>query len=298
MLKKLFIIIFLLFISIHFSNEKLYAQEEETISDSLVSIHLKDGSILKGEIIREDEENITIMTLGKLEIKIPKNSIISIDAIRGELKGDTFYQSDPNYTRLMFSPTGRPLRRGRGYFCNYYVFFTGLAYGFTNNISIMTGISILPGLSVDKQMRYIAPRFGMQISDNLSFSTGILYTSFAGEYTAGIAFATSTIGSYDKSITLGSGLGYTKSEDEEFEFAKHPIIMLGGNARLTNSIAFVSENWFVTGGSFEISKQPFGMAIRFFGDRFATDVGVIIIGEVGGFPIPWLSFTYNFGGQY
>jgi hypothetical protein len=105
------------------------------------------------------------------------------------------------------------------------------------------------------------------------------------------------MGPPDKSFTAGIGLGYTKEEDEDFKFADRPVILLGGNIRLSNSIALVSENWFITGGDFELGNQPFALAIRFFGERLAADVGAILIGEVidEGFPIPWLSFTYNFG---
>jgi len=62
-------------------------------------------------------------------------------------------------------------------------------------------------------------------------------------------------------------------------------------------MALVSENWFITGEDWGLGQQPFGIAIRFFGDRVAADVGLILIGEVleEGFPIPWLSFVYNFG---
>ena len=72
--------------------------------------------------------------------------------------------------------------------------------------------------------------------------------------------------------------------------------MLGGNIRLSSSAALVSENWFITGQDLGLNNQPLAIAIRFFGDRLAVDVGAIIIGEVleEGFPIPWLSFVYHF----
>lgn len=46
----------------------------------------------------------------------------------------------------------------------------------------------------------------------------------------------------------------------------------------------------------KLSDQPFGVALRFFGDRISADVGMIFVGEVieEGFPVPWLSFSYHF----
>ena len=129
---------------------------------------------------------------------------------------------------------------------------------------------------------------------NVLYLLGCSMSPLGGEFSAGIAFAVGSIGEQDKSFTAGVGLGYTKEEGEEFEFAEHPILMLGGNIRLSNSIALVSENWFIIGEDLGLGQQPFGIAIRFFGDRIAADVGLILIGEVleEGFPIPWLSFVY------
>ena len=112
-----------------------------------------------------------------------------------------------------------------------------------------------------------------------------------------ITFASGTIGKPDKSFTFGLGMGYTKSEGERFEFAKHPILVLGDNVRLSNTMALISENWIVTGKNFDFGEQPFGLALRFFGEHIAVDAGAIIIFDIldEGFPIPWLSFVYNFG---
>lgn len=275
---------------------QLYASEE-ALSDSPVSISLNDGSKLMGEIVQENDSTITIVTLSGLEVEVPGSSIISIKQTRGRLVNGMFHRFDPNYSRLMFAPTGRPLRKGEGYFSDYYVSFPGISYGFTDQISVMAGFSVIPGLGLTEQLKYIAPRFGFQTSDEFAVSVGAIYVSIE-DVAAGIAFGVGTIGRQDKSFTAGIGLGYTSEEEEDFKFADHPIIMMGGNIRLSNSIALVSENWFVTGKDFDIGQQPLGVAVRFFGDRLAADVGVIIVGEFlkEGFPIPWLSFVYNFGG--
>ena len=297
MFHRLFLTALLLLSMVHLSTEELYAQAQSMPSDSLLSISLKDGTTLKGRIVQEDETSITVVTIGGLEVKAPKSSVISIEPIRGRVLEGVFYRFDPNYSRLMFAPTGRMLRKGEGYFSDYYVLFPGISYGFTDQISIMVGVSIVPGLGLTEQLRYVAPRIGIQTSDEFAVSAGVLYVSFGGEFSAGIAFAVGSVGQQDKSFTAGMGLGYIKEEDEAFEFAERPILMLGGNVRLSDSVALVSENWFITGEGFDLGNQPLGIAIRFFGDRIAADVGLILIGEIlkEGFPIPWLSLVYNFG---
>ena len=216
--------------------------------------------------------------------------------------GGTFHRFDPNYTRLLFTPTGRPLEKGDGYITDYYVFFPGVAYGLTEHLSILGGFSIMPGAKLRDQMFYIAPRYGMGFSERFALSGGLLYMSFGSEYAAGLAFATGTWGLREKCFTAGIGMGFTYDENEmgkkEFEFAKRPILVWGGNIRLSNSLSFVSENWIITSEDYEIGFQPFSVALRFFGEHIAVDAGAIIMLEIleEGFPIPWLSFVYNFGG--
>ncbi|MBN1349618.1 hypothetical protein JXJ21_09430 [candidate division KSB1 bacterium] len=272
------------------------AEQIATPLDSLVTVSLKDGSLLKGKIRGKDDQTLDFVTIGGLEIRVPISQVESVELFKGRVVAGTFQRDDPNYSRLMFAPTGRPLRKGEGYFSDYYILFPGFSYGITNNFSLMAGVSVLPGLGLADQVKYIAPRVGFNTSKNVSLSVGALCASFADEYAAGIAFAVGTFGPLENCFTSGLGLGYTSGEDGDFEFAKNPIIVLGYNKRLSNSMALISENWFITGEGLTLGQQPLSISLRFFGDQLAADVGFIIVGEVikHGLPIPWLSFVYNF----
>ncbi len=292
--KTAFSILFFFSLLLLFSST-LYAQQE-AVGDSLVSISLQDGSTLKGSIISKDETTTTILTIGGLEIKVPNNLISAIVELRGIVQNGSFLRFDPNYSRLIFGPTGRPLRQGEGYFADYYVFFPSFSYGFTDNFTFMAGMSILPGADLSEQIVYLAPKIGIWAAEDLAFSAGVLYISIFDEGGAGVAFTSATFGEQDKSFTAGLGLGYLKREDGSFEFAEYPIIMLGGNIRVSNSIAFVGESWLILGNNVSMSEQPFAFALRIFGDNLAADVGVILVGEAleDGVVIPWLSIVYNF----
>ena len=265
---------------------------EDARTDSLMSISLTDGTQLEGIITQETETHILVETLLGLEIKVPRTSIVA----QKKRRVGAFFRPDPNYTRLMFAPTGRPLRRGDRYFFNHYVFFPGIAYGFTDRLGVAGGLSVIPGLGLSEQILSVAPKFGLYDSGDVALSAGVLYMNVANEGAGGMAFVVGTKGSPDKSFTCGIGLGYIAEEDEDVDFAEHPVLLLGGNIRLSESMALVSENWLITGEDFGLDQQPLGLALRFFGPRIAVDAGAIIIGEVlkEGFPIPWLSFVYNF----
>ena len=295
-MKSRFIVLWGLCLAL-FCAEGLAAQVLAIPADSLVSIALNDGTRLKGRLIQETESHLVIETLSGLEVKVPKTSITALRPLRGRPSGAAFTRSDPNYSRLMFSPTGRPLHKGAGYIADYYVFFPGVAYGFTDHFSLAAGLSLIPGLGFGDQILSLAPRLSVYESDDLALSVGTLYMSVAGEGTGGMAFVVGTKGPPDRSFTFGVGLSYTADKGEKIEFAEHPVIVFGGNIRLSDSTALVSENWLITGQGLGLSNQPLAIALRFFGENLAVDLGTIIIGEIlkEGFPIPWLSFAYHFG---
>ena len=270
----------------------LGAEEQDSLADSLMSISLTDGTQLEGIITQETETHILVETLLGLEIKVPRASIVSIEKYHASV----FSRPDPNYTRLMFAPTGRPLRRGDAYFFNHYVLFPGMAYGLTDHFTLSGGVSVLPGVGLNEQLLSVAPKFGLYTSGDVALSAGVLYMRIEDD-AGGMAFVVGTKGSPDKSFTCGIGLGYIAEEGEDVDFAEHPVLLLGGNIRLSESMALVSENWLITGGDFKLDQQPLGLALRFLGTKIAVDAGAIIVGEVlkEGFPIPWLSFVYNFG---
>jgi hypothetical protein len=188
--------------------------------------------------------------------------------------------SDPNYSRLMFAPTGRPLRKGDGYFSDYELVFPGFAVGLTDNVSLAGGVSTIPGLGLTEQLFYVSPKVGWNLSDRAAVAVGALFATAGADDdlgSLGIAFGVGTFGGRDNSFSVGLGLarelGDSCAETE-------PILMLGGQVRLSDSIALVSENWLILDGHFRMSDQPFGLALRFFGDRLSADVGVILVGEL------------------
>jgi hypothetical protein len=206
--------------------------------------------------------------------------------------------ADPNYSRLLFAPTGRPLRKGDGYFSDHELVFPGFSYGLTDNVSVSGGVSTIPGLGLSEQLVYFSPKIGVGLSDRAAVSVGALLAGVGGAGddlgTLGIAFAVGTFGSRDHSLT--AGLGLAREMGDRFADTE-PILMVGGQTRLSRSIALVSENWLVLDGEVSLSEQPFGLALRFFHGRLSADVGVVLVGELldEGFPLPWVSFTYHFG---
>jgi hypothetical protein len=284
---------------------------EEAPPPGEVRVRLTDGNQVAGRVVSETEAEIEIVTPAGARMFIPRRAIESIERVAGreDIAGKEHQKAepqldatiptkdaafpDPNDSRLFFAPTGRPLRRGTGQFTDHYVLFPGLSYGLTDNLTVMGGLSLIPGVSFDEQLFYVAPKLGARISDSLALAAGYLFVRAGGEgfeNGAGIGFAVATYGGPNYSLTGGYGLAHGNGEPKS-------ILMIGGEARLSRRLFFLSENWFILDRDIRIGEQPFSAGLRICGDRLSVDLGLILVAEVleEGFPIPWLSVSYQFG---
>ncbi len=252
---------------------------------------LNDGSELVGTVVSDEPDTIRFRIAGGLLLAMPRSQIRSISKLPGRLEGGKYLRPDPNYTRLLFAPTARPLKNGQGYFSAYEVLFPFLAYGVGYNLTLAGGMSLFPGAS--SQLFYLAPKITAYNSEKLSLAVGVLYLNATSAFEdfegAGVAYGVFTYGTDKSAATAGLGWGFFGDD-----FANDPILMMGGELRLSNSVKLVSENWFPPGSE----AYPLSLGIRFFGDRLAADIALIYPAgaEMEGFPfMPWLGFAYNFG---
>src|SRR5688572_21014755 len=74
-----------------------------------VTVELKDGSRLVGTLLAEDARGVRVRLRSGLELEVPRAEVEAIRRGRGRSVG-----GDVNETRLLFSPTARPLRKGEG----------------------------------------------------------------------------------------------------------------------------------------------------------------------------------------
>lgn len=264
-----------------FCFENVSAQTDTTAS---YRITLYDGSELLGNIKSENDSSLIFVTKSGLELNLNWNMIKDKEIIEGEWIGDTFFGSDPNSTRLLFSPTGRTLPAGKGYFSAYEIFFPFLAIGITDFITLAGGMTLFPG--AEEQIYYVAPKIRVLHFENLDLSAGVLFCHI-DEEDFGIFYGVTSIGTDRASLTLGLGWGFVNGET-----ADNPVIVLGGELQASKSIKFITENWIPPNSDLAIIS--FG--IRFFGTHLAADFGLMRpTSEMSGFPfIPWIGFAYNF----
>ncbi len=255
-------------------------------------LELQNGETYLVTILEETEAVLRVRTEDGIEMSIPKDRVVSREDVTVEPGREIYTFKDPNSTRLFFTSTGRTLKRGQGYFSDYYIFFPMVAVGVTDYFTMAGGMSLFPG--GESQIIYFAPKIGVFQTDKLDVAIGTLYfnmTSF--DYDGvGILYGVGTYGSEDQAITFGAGWGYVAGEDVSNE----PIIMIGGELRISKSLKLLTENWIPPTGDVWMLTG----GIRFLGRQLAADLGFMYPAgaETSGFPfIPMVSFAYNFGGK-
>ena len=295
---KMFVIILLNFILIVFSAG---AQEKTGIEDSIripdsTNVQILttiDGATNIGRIIAIGEDEIQFETgFGTITVLLSMiDEIMEVPA--SSIRNGKYWFPNPNATRLFFAPTGRMLKQGEGYFSDFWLFFPGIAVGITDNITLGGGISLIPCFGFDKQFFYFTPKIGLKTTEKTNFAAGALIIKLPDwgndddSPTVGILYGVGTWGTTEGSFTAGFGYGF-----EDSNLADKPMIMLGGEKRLSRRIAFVTENWIIPG----VDQPLISFGFRFFGEGLSVDLALInTIGEDTFFPgIPWLDFVFNF----
>jgi hypothetical protein len=264
---------------------------DSTGSGSTVSrLFMKDGTVLVGSIVRKTVDSLEFRTGSGVLVMLPQSQVGEIEEVTGTFVNGEYRRYDPNTSRLFFGPTAEPVRGG--YFSTYEIFFPFVAFGLGDIFTLAGGMSLFPG--APEQLYYVAPKITIPLGmENFGVAGGLVYTNVfgdEGEGGAGFAYGVTTIGSKGTALTLGLGYGFAGGE-----WANNPVILAGGETRLSNSVALITENWFAIGS--DVSVLSFG--VRFFGDHLSSDLGFIYPLSVetdGGFPLlPWLGFSYKFG---
>lgn len=259
-------------------------------------LKLSDGSTLYGKITEVTDSEIKFQTdMGEMTVSIMKiESIMEVSETK--FKGGKYWFENPNRTRLLLAQNGRNLRKGQGYFADVWVFFPSVAYGLTDNISLAAGATLIPGIDMDQQLWYLTPKIGVAALPTVSLAVSAMIIRVPDTEdndiedpaeVVGAIFPTGTFGTDDASITAGLGFGFVDSE-----IADKPVVLIGGELRVTRRIALVTENWVFPG----VDNPLISYGVRFFSETIAVDLAFFTLtGEDAVTPgIPYIDFVVNF----
>ena len=257
-----------------------------TVPDSahMQIVTLRDGSTIFGRIVTVSADTVVFQT-GAGSMQLAVGAIREIKEIpTSDLREGSYWFPNPNSTRLFFAPTGQMLKQGEGYVSDYELFFPGMAYGLTDNISIGGGFSLIPA-AVEDQAYYFTPKVGFSVNDKVHLAAGVL---FAGTRvgTGGVYYAVGTLGDGNASVTLGGGYGFAGGKIE-----RKPVGMLGAEKRISRRISIVTENYLLPVSNDNIL---YSFGLRFMGEKITTDLALFNVANSGVIGFPWVDFVFRF----
>jgi len=263
---------------------------KELKSEGPVQVTLKSGASVTGKLhcVGEDCE---IKVDSDTSMKVKRSNIRRIKKI----KPAQF--RDPNRTRYLYSPSAFSLESGESYFSQKELVFSSLAYGVTDQLTILVG-GIFPAWVLGGFNLILGAKYSYEFSDSLRFAVGGEGFYVGGpRLTDGLSltnvFAGVTLGQEDAHLTLNVGKPIFISGDSSSVGSL--LISVSGNLYVSQAVRVISENWLMpsSDGVFHLN----GAGLRFQGEHMACDLAFLLMGNDGDFslfPIPWFDFTYNF----
>lgn len=264
----------------------------------LVSVTMRNSQRYLGYVAGSDEVVIELRLQSGGVIEIARSQIWAVDEVAADVAAALPRLRDPNRTRYLYGPSALTLRQGEAYFSQKQIIFSALAYGVTDNLTLLVG-AVLPGWLVGPNgfNLILGGKFGHKVADKLHVAVGaetiVLPQLRRGRGMTGLGFvfANGSVGDSEAHMTVS--VGYP------FELAGHAdspvgplIVTVNGNVRLSDGFALLTENWLVTTahGGFEVIDS---LALRVINPHSAWDFGFIGLPSSGDL-VPWIDYTYNF----
>lgn len=256
------------------------ALEKAAATDEVVQIILNDNSTVTGKILEVDSNTVKISSENGIFllrlIKIQEVKIINTDDFSSN------WYANPARNKLFITPSGRMLEPGSGYYQNTYIIFSTLSYGISEHFTVSGSISMIPSLGIRNQFFSLGVKVGSNISKNISISGTASYYSII-DYSFGSIY---TAGTYSKGrgdLTAGLGMSFTREGNSS------PILILGGQLRVSEGFAVISEN-VIFSDNFEQGLAIGSLGGRFIGKKIAADLGFFTGSGLDAF-VPFASFT-------
>lgn len=248
---------------------------------TIQQLTLVDGSRIYGRIESVTDIEVSFRSVAGLILTVPRDRVHDLRPVEGEVVEGEFRPADPHNTRLFFAPTARALHRGEGSFGTFEVLFPFVQIGVTDRFSIGGGTPLV--FAGDFHPVWITPKLQVVTRDRVQAAVGVLHVVGTGGHDAGIAYGVTTFGGGEHAGTVGVGYAYSGNE-------RTTILLLGGEARATRHIKWITENWVFPGSGDGLVSG----GVRFIGDRVSADLGVMLPLVGDAVLVPLVSFAWKF----
>jgi len=216
-------------------------------SAKVTRIETTDGNIFTGSVVSEDSVSVVLKTGTLGEVRIPRNTILSVREFRNvpNIKNQ-FWLPDPQTSRYYWAPSGYGLKKGEAYYQNIWILYNQVSCAVTNNFSLGGGLIPLFFFGGTATPVWIIPKFSIPVvKDAFNIGTGALIGTVAGGGEGGgvfgLLFGTATFGSRDRNLSIGLAYGFAGGE-----ITRTPVFNLSGMLRVGPKGYIMTENYVIT----------------------------------------------------
>ena len=234
-------------ITIVFSSTYLNAQDyvdTTRVNKNIPSviIKLKDGTRLKGKIIKNDGKNYLIQTDNLGILNIPAENIIATEQVTAQqILSENVQPAEPlRNTDYFVSSNGFNLKEGEWRYSNTYLYYNTFGVGLTDNFSVNLGVIPIINIFV------LSGKYAFEASDRVHIALNGSYVTSASDLINSISVGTlggvATFGTNSKNISLGATWGIGKGGT----FTNKPLIQLSGITQVSRKVALTMDNFLTT----------------------------------------------------
>ena len=247
-----------------------YQKNAPSSIKQLYTITLKDGTQLRGQLIRQDSVEAVIRTNNLGEIRLKPDQIVRIEQVGARTEGETFPNLFPQTMRI--APTAFSAEKGRVYFRNYLLYFSQFEYGINDNWSVgTTFFSFAPTnlFSLNTKVSFpIGNRVRLGVNAQyaaLRFDNFLLNNNLFAD----IGYVQGIISTGDRRNNTTYGIGWSIANGN---VSRNFIGTFGLVRKVSPKLTFIAENLVLFGSGTSEFAAILSAGIRFDRRRHAFDL--------------------------
>lgn len=240
------------------------------------TIVLRDGTELRGEVLRQDSNEVIIRTRNLSEVRLHTDQIIRIEHPGVGEPVETFPNLFPQTMRL--APTAFSAEKGRLYYHNYNLSLSQFEYGITDNWSVgTTFITFFPPAFFSLNTKVSFPVSSrVRLGVNAQYAALRFNDIFFGHVFADLGYLQGIVTTGDRQNNSTFGVGWSVTNGN----LSHNVIGTFGLVRkVSPRLTFISENFVLFGRGVNRIIGFAGLlsaGIRFDRRRHAFDVAAYV----------------------
>ena len=239
----------------------------------IYTIVLKDGTELRGELLRQDSTEAVIRTRNLGEVRLRSDQIVRIEQENARGEGQTYFNLFSQTMRL--APTAFPAEKGRVYYHNYGLYFSQFEYGINDNWSVGTTFFTIVPVALFSLNTKVSFPVGSRVRLGLNAQYAVLGINdfIFSTVRADIGYLQGIVTTGDRQNNTTYGLGWSLSNGD---ISRNFIGTFGLVRKVSPKLTFITENFVLFGSGRVDFAGLLSAGIRFDRRRHAFDLATYV----------------------